>query len=329
MRWPIRLWMAPLSRSPSDEWNAHPVAADGEAFGSRLADALASEHAVIETRRFPDGESYLRLPEAVRGRQVVLNCTLADPDPKLASLIFAADAARELGAARVGLVAPYLAYMRQDRRFAPGEAITSRSFARLLSGTFDWLVTVDPHLHRYASLGEIYAIPTGIVHAAPLLSEWIGAHVERPLIIGPDSESEQWVAQAAGAIGAPHAVLTKHRHGDRSVSIDLPDLADVIDRQPVLVDDIASSGRTLIEAARKLQEVGMRRPVCVVIHPLFADDAYAMLNETVSRIVSTDTVPHPSNAMSVASLLAAEIKRLSDEDDRPKVPSQGGGVRHA
>ncbi len=297
---------------------------DGEAFGTRLASALGTGHVVIETRRFPDGESYLRLPEALRGKQVVLNCTLADPDPKLASLIFAADAAREMGAARVGLVAPYLAYMRQDRRFTPGEAITSRSFARLLSGAFDWLVTVDPHLHRYASLGEIYTIPASVVHAAPLLGEWIGAHVVQPLIIGPDSESEQWVAQVAGAIGAPHAVLTKHRHGDRSVSIELPDLAKLADRQPVLVDDIASSGRTLIEAARKLQEAGMRCPVCAVIHPLFAEDAYAMLKQAVPRIVSTDTVPHPSNAVSVAGLLAAEIKRLADEDACQKVPSRGG-----
>src|SRR6185503_12811188 len=122
----------------------------------------------------------------------IILCTLADPDAKFLPLIFAAATARELGAARVGLVAPYLAYMRQDRRFNPGEAVTSRYVAKLISGAFDWLVTVDPHLHRYGALGEIYTIPTRAIHAAPLMSDWIRRNVPDPLIVGPDSESEQW-----------------------------------------------------------------------------------------------------------------------------------------
>ena len=284
---------------------------DGEAFGKRLAAALGTEHAVIETRLFPDGESYLRLPPDLDGRLVVLNCTLADPDPKLASLIFTADAARDLGADKVGLVAPYLAYMRQDRRFVPGEAITSRSFARVLSAAFDWLVTVDPHLHRYASLGEIYSIPTVVIHAAPLLGEWIRANVAQPLLIGPDQESEQWVSEVAAGIGAPHVVLTKHRFGDRSVHIDLPEMSDFAGRQPVLLDDIASSGRTMMAAAERLREVGMGSPVCAVIHPLFAGDAYAALSRMALRIVSTDAVPHPSNAINLAETLATTLAELA------------------
>lgn len=302
---------------------------DGEAFGTRLASVLGIEHATIETRRFPDGESYLRLPSDLNGRLVVLNCTLADPDPKLASLIFAADAARDLGASAVGLVAPYLAYMRQDRRFTPGEAITSRSFARLLSAAFDWLVTIDPHLHRYASLAEIYSIPTAAIHAAPLLGEWIRANVAEPLLIGPDQESEQWVSEVAAAIGAPHVVLTKHRLGDRSVHIDLPDMTRFAGRRPVLLDDIASSGRTMMEAAERLREAGMPSPVCAVIHPLFAGDAYAALSRMASRIVSTDAVPHPSNAISLAETLAATITELAINVSREANISTGEHSSHA
>src|SRR6266508_3440828 len=83
---------------------------------------------------------------------------------------------------------PYLAYMRQDRRFKPGEAVTSRQVAQLLSKAFDWLVTVDPHLHRYGALGEIYTIPTRIIHAAPLSYDGVKQNVPDPLIIGPDSD---------------------------------------------------------------------------------------------------------------------------------------------
>ena len=145
--------------------------------------------------------------------------TLDRPNEKMLPVLFAAATARELGATNVGLVAPYLPYMRQDRRFKPGEAVTSREVARLLSDAVDWMVTIDPHLHRYGSLAEIYRIPTRAVHAAPLISQWIKTNASNPLIIGPDSESQQWVSAVAKAAGAPYAVLRKVRRGDRDVDI--------------------------------------------------------------------------------------------------------------
>jgi len=117
-----------------------------DAFATMLAAALGGERGELEHRRFPDGESYVRLHTPVAGRAVAFVCSLNAPDEKTLALLFAAGAARELGAARVGLVAPYLAYMRQDKRFQPGEALTSAHYADLLSRAFDWLATVDPHL---------------------------------------------------------------------------------------------------------------------------------------------------------------------------------------
>ena len=227
-----------------------------QAFAEQLAAAVDGELGSIETRRFPDGECYVRLHGDPRGRAVDLVCTLAQPDLQFLSLVFAADAARELGASEVNLVAPYLAYMRQDKRFNPGESVTSLSFARLLSSTFDALLTSDPHLHRHPTLSALYTIPTATLHAAPLLADWIAANVEAPLIVGPDEESEQWAGAIAARIGAPHVVLRKTRHGDRSVQIAAPDLGAHRDRSPVLVDDIASSGRTLAVAAQALREQG-------------------------------------------------------------------------
>ena len=227
--------------------------------------------------------------------------------------MFAADAARELGASEVNLVAPYLAYMRQDKRFHDGESVTSRSFARLVSSTFDQLLTVDPHLHRHPTLSAVYTIPTTTLHAAPLLADWIAQEVDQPLIVGPDEESEQWAGAIAARIGVPHAVLRKTRHGDRSVDIDAPDLSSWRDRTPVLVDDIASSGRTLIMAAHKLVEQGMRRPECVVVHALFAEDAWTHLVPLFSRITSTDAVPHASNGIALAPLFVQAL--LSGQTD--------------
>jgi ribose-phosphate pyrophosphokinase len=272
-----------------------------------LAKRTAGELGVLETRRFPDGESYVRLRSDVSGRDVAIVCTLAHPDEQFLRLVFTARAARELGAASVTLIAPYLAYMRQDIRFHPGEAITSSCFAGLISGAVDRLITVDPHLHRHKALAEIYSIPAAALHAAPLLAEWIARETERPVIIGPDIESEQWVSQVAGLAGAPYLVLRKERHGDRDVDIALPDLDAWRDRQPVLIDDIVSSGRTMIGACEGLLRQGLPKPACLAVHALFEEAAYDRLSELARIVVSTDTIPHPTNGISVAALIAEAL----------------------
>lgn len=278
-----------------------------EAFAHRLAEAGGWKIGSLESRRFPDGESYVRIVSDVDKTSVDFVCTLAQPDDRFLCLAFAAEAARSLGAREVTLIAPYLPYMRQDRRFKPGEALSSRTFARLLSSTFDRLITVDPHLHRYPALSAVYSIPTNTLHAAPLLADWIAAEIQKPLIIGPDEESEQWVSAIAARVAAPYAVLKKIRHGDRSIDVALPDLSPWRNHQPVLVDDIASSGHTLIEAARKISLQGLRRPACVVVHGIFAEDSYERLQTLAERVVSTDSVPHETNAIRLAPLIAGSI----------------------
>lgn len=285
-----------------------------ETFADQLAAATGGGRGRIETRSFPDGERYVRLHADVAGRVVDLVCTLAHPDRQLTTLLFAADCARELGAVQVNLVAPYLAYMRQDIRFLPGEAVTSRTFAALLSAHFDSLLTVDPHLHRHRALAAIYTIPTATLHAAPLLAGWIATNVRQPLVIGPDQESQQWAAAIAGHIHAPHIVLRKTRHGDREVAIDLPDLRHYQGHTPVLVDDIASSGHTLLVAGQQLRDQGLPAPECLVVHALLDDDAHARLLQVFGRFTSTDAVPHPSNRIALAPLFARAL--LDDQRDR-------------
>lgn len=275
-----------------------------EILAAAIVGQTSAELGAVETRRFPDEETYVRLACDVAGKDVDFLCTTARPDSQFLSLVFAAQTARELGAKSVNLLAPYLAYMRQDKRFKDGEAVSSIYFARLLSDSFDSLVTIDPHLHRRRDLGEIFSIPTRVEHAAPLLAYWIERHVERPLVIGPDSESEQWVAAVAQAAGAPYIVLNKQRFGDRDVAIAVPDMTPWRDRRPVLIDDIVSSGRTMIEAARQLSARDFAKPYCLAVHALFAEDSYERLLDCAERVVTTDTVPHASNAISVAPLIS-------------------------
>lgn len=294
-----------------------------EALGKSLGAALEAEPAEFSLRRFPDAETYFRVDSDVRDRVVVLLCTLQDPDRHFLPLAFMSDTLRALGARAIGLVAPYLAYMRQDRLFQPGEALTSASFARLLSMQFDWLVTVDPHLHRRRALAEIYTIPGEVVHAAPLLAQWIRGQVRKPFVVGPDAESEQWVRAVAEAVPCPHIVLEKTRHGDRDVAVSaIPEIRAWTDYTPVLVDDIISSAHTMIETVKQWAEAGLPSPVCLAVHGVFALRAYeALIEAGAARIVTTNAIPHPSNAIDVGTVLADPVRRLMDA---PRTERAGG-----
>lgn len=288
-----------------------------EALAESLCKAVGAERCELELRRFPDAETYLRYVTPAGGRKVVILAALDHPDPRILPLVFAAAAARDLGAAQVGLVSPYLPYMRQDRRFREGEAVTSAYFARILSSHFDWLVTVDPHLHRHENLAEIYSIASSVVHAAPLMSEWIRRNVEKPLIIGPDSESEQWVKEVAQGADAPYIVLEKVRRGDFDVDISVPDLTPWRGRTPVLVDDIASSAQTMIRTLGNLDGAGLAPAICVVVHGIFGGDAYQRLIDAgAAHVITCNTVPHQSNAIDVAPLLAQGLVSLGESRGR-------------
>lgn len=282
---------------------------ENEQFATGLAAKLQAEVGRMTVRRFPDGESYVRIESPVDGRNVALACGLHDPDSKIPALLFAASTARELGAARVGLVAPYLGYMRQDKRFNEGESITSVHFAKLISHYVDWLVTVDPHLHRRKSLDDIYSVPSIVVHAAPLLAQWISANVDSPVLIGPDSESEQWVSEVARGASAPWLVLEKVRRGDRDVSVSIPDITALRGRTPVLVDDIISTARTMMAAVRHLTGQGLATPVCIGVHAIFSGDAHAeLLSAGAARIVTTNTIPNSSNAIDLIPAIADALR---------------------
>ncbi len=283
---------------------------ENEATADRLARALDAERGQLLVRSFPDGESYVRVASPVAGRDVVVVCGLDRPDAKLVPLLFTLETSRELGATTVGLVAPYLCYMRQDRAFHEGEAVAARLFARILSRSLDWLVTVDPHLHRIHDLAEVYPIPSRVVHAAPAVAEWVRANLERPLFVGPDSESEQWVADVARRAGAPSIVLAKTRLGDRDVEVSVPEVERWRDHTPVLVDDIVSTGRTLLATVAHLRAAGMRDPTCIAVHGLFADQADEALAAAGARVVTANSVAHATNRIDLLPLLGAAVSEL-------------------
>jgi len=223
-----------------------------------------------------------------------------------------------MGARRVGLIAPYLGYMRQDRRFERGQAVSAPLFAQFLGESFDWLASVDPHLHRIARLQDVFPMPAIRAVSAPLLATWISTNLPDAVLLGPDSESQQWVAEVARLAGRPYEVLRKVRSGDRSVDVSVPESAALHEGTPVILDDIASSGVTMARAVERLLAAGTAAPVCLAIHAVFAHGAQdAILSAGAARIITTDTIPHPTNAIGIAGLLAEAILSVVTALDLP------------
>ena len=273
----------------------------------RLADRVGLHYADIAIHTFPDGESLVRLPVDLP-EQVILFGSLDRANRRLVELELAASTALRLGARRLTLVAPYLGYMRQDIAFRPGEAISQRIIGDLLARHFDALITVDPHLHRTKNLQDAVPVRRAVaLSAAQIMAAWLRSHAHDPLLIGPDEESAQWVSAIAAPGGLEFGVARKRRRGDRNVQIQLPDMA-FPDRHIVLVDDVASTGYTLVEAARQLAAEGAATISVLVTHALFVDDALARLQAVgVGDVCSTDSVQHTTNKLHLDGLLAAAL----------------------
>ncbi|WP_374307706.1 ribose-phosphate diphosphokinase [Dongia sp.] len=276
-----------------------------------LAQALGVAFSLVHCRHFPDGESLVRVERSLP--VAILYCSLDRPNEKLVELMLAAAAMRENGAGRLILVAPYLAYMRQDMAFHPGEAVSQKVIGKFIADHFDALVTVDPHLHRTASLQQIMpGIATRIVPAAGTLSATLASDATPDtLLVGPDTESRPWVEEVAAPLGLQVLVGAKRRLGDRDVDLSIANVEMAAGRPVILVDDLISSGATLLRCAALARAAGARRIEVLATHCLAGQaDLQALLAGGIARVRSTDTVPGPTAAVSMVPAIAAALRGL-------------------
>ena len=277
----------------------------------RLAIALDTPIKEIYQHHFPDSESLVRIPTELP-EHVVICCSLNQPNDKLIELLLCVKTLRQQGTNRVTLVAPYLCYMRQDIANQPGEAVSQRIIGEMLAELFDDVITVDPHLHRISALNQAIPLDNAIcLTAADEIGLFLQQQFDSAVLLGPDSESEQWVAAIAEKIGFEFSVAEKIRQGDKQVSMVLPKY-NFHDETVVIIDDMASTGRTLAEAAGLLLAAGAQQVFAVITHPLFCDDAQQhILQAGVKQIWSTDSISHPSACIHLDKLLARAVKEIA------------------
>jgi ribose-phosphate pyrophosphokinase len=277
--------------------------------GQALAKALGVPYETVEVHYFPDSECKVRIKG--RGRRPALYRPLHFPNAKLVEVILAASVLRQDGGKDIGLIAPYLPYMRQDMAFRPGEAVSQKIVGRLLAGYFDRFIAVDPHLHRTSNLSEVFggkpalALSGAAAMTAHLRARQVPSDV---VLIGPDEESTPLVRAVAEPLGLKWTVCTKERKGDRDVRIIVPTGVVANKKSVVIVDDVVSSGVTIITLARTLRDVGVRNMDVYTTHALFDEKTKdEFTRASIRRIVSCDGVPHPTNAMSIVDIIVGGL----------------------
>ncbi len=281
-----------------------------------LAKSLNVIYSPLTINAFPDGDIYLQFNCSLKNKTLVIVQSFhPHPDQSLLDIMFAAHTAKDLGAKKVILVAPYLGYMRQDKRFHPGECISSKVMAKLVNDCVDKIITLDPHLHRYKSLKDIFTIPAINLTANHLIADYIKKaypkkYFKNEVIIGPDWESYQWAEEIAKSVGIPCTVLEKQRISSLEVHVKMINPITIKGKHVIIVDDIISTGRTIADAARKAKSLGAKTITTIGVHGIFVEDAIAVMKKAgVNHIISTNTIEKPTSKIDVTAIIAQALKK--------------------
>ena len=257
-------------------------------------------------KRFPDGELYVRIGGRLEGEDVVLvQSTRSDQD--VLELLFLENAIRQSGARRLIVVVPYFGYARQDRVFFPGEPASAHAVARHIGLEADAVVTVD--LHSADTL-KAFAKPAFEASGIPALARLLKERTV-DLLVSPDKGGIERAKRMAELLDRPWMALDKRRIDSEHVELELPSRVpvEIPGKHVVIVDDVISTGGTIVEAARLLarQRVGAVGAACT--HGLFLRDAFERIKAVTDDVYSTDTLANPAEKASVAPDIAQIVKR--------------------
>lgn len=283
---------------------------NSEKQAKKIAKALNATYSKTKVDCFPDKEIYVKYNTQLKGEKLIIVESLQpNPNKSLLNVIWAAKAAKMQGAKKIILVAPYLGFMRQDKMFNPGEAINAQIMSDLINKYVDRLITVDPHLHRIPKMSDVFTIDAKNLTANPVIGEFVKKKFKNELIIGPDWESYQWADEIAKIAGVKDTVLHKDRHSTRNVDVKFNEQVEIKGKNIVIVDDIISTGNTMIKAAIKAKKMGAKTITAIGVHGLFVENAIKKMSKHFDNIYTVNTIEHETNKIDITPVLVKELKK--------------------
>jgi len=270
---------------------------------SELAKCLHAKLAKVEVKRFPDDECYVRIEDDLDGEEIFIVQT-AWPDRNIVELILLQDAVNEFEVSSVATVVPYFGYARQDKQFKQGEPVSARALARIIQLQTDEFITVD--VHAPSVMGWFDSSSVKEVSAYPQIGKYL-AGVGVDLILSPDEGRWENAKLVAEVVGCGADYLVKDRIDGETVVM-TPKSLPVQGKRVAIVDDIISTGGTIVKAAEQLRRQGASMITAVCTHGVFAGNALERLGSACDRVCTTDTIENPKTCISVAPLIA-EVAR--------------------
>ena len=283
----------------------------GKHIGNLIAKNLSIKNSNLSVDKFPDDELRIRYNSKLKNKDVVLvQSFYQNISDCIIEVILAAKGARELKAKKVVLVAPYFPYLRQDKRFHKGESISQSIIAGLIDKYFDAVYIIDPHLHRKSKLEQVFKIRAKKLTANKLVAEYIKKNIKNATIIGPDEESFKWAKNVAEFLGIESRILKKKRYSSYHVEVQLNKNIDLRNKNAVIVDDIVSTGHTILETAKILRKLKAMKIYCICIHGIFVNDALNKLKKDGINVISTNTIPNKAAKIDVSDLIAQSLRTI-------------------
>ena len=257
-----------------------------KALGGRVLD--------VEIKRFPDGEKYVRVLDSAE-EVTLVQSTFRPQDEHLVEMILLADALRERGVRKLRAVVPYLAYSRQDRVTKEGEPVSVRAVMKTLALYYDELYVFD--LHNPETLKFF---PGKAVNLSPAraIAEYFGEKLGEGVVLAPDKGARERAKAVAEKLGLEYSHFEKKRISPTEVEMRPVDI-DVKGKNVLIVDDIISTGGTMIRAANLLREMGAGKVFVAATHGVFAEGAIERVSKAVDELAVTNTIPTPVSRISI------------------------------
>lgn len=274
----------------------------------KIATKLKQPYSQLEVTHFPDSEIKLKFNTLIKDKTIVLvQSFYQNVNDCVIETLFAAETAKDLGAKKIILIAPYFPYLRQDKRFNAGECISLKTIAKNIDEDFDEIYIIDPHLHRERTLEHIFKIKSHRLTANPLIVDYIKKKIKNPVIIGPDWESYKWAQKVAEKVGCDYAIMEKKRYSARNVRVALHKKIDIKSKNLIFIDDMISTGHTLLEAINALKKLGAKKVTCFAVHGILVENALQKLQKAGATVITTNTIPSKAAKIDVAELIVKSI----------------------
>ncbi len=274
---------------------------------AKIAWELGETICPMETRKFPDGERYIRIGGDVNENAVVIQSTGYPQDQNLIELFLIIKTLKSLNVENVKVVIPYFGYGRQEKRFRDGEAVSAAAIAQLIEAAgASEIYSINLHEN---GICDFFDIPAYNISAMPLIADYIGERYENPIIVAPDKGALPFAEEIAESLGCECDYLEKVRLSPEKVETKTKNL-DVKGKEAIIIDDIISTGGTIVNASNILRQHNADKVVVSCIHPVLVEDALLKIfTAGVDDVIATDTLRSDVSMISVAPLVAEVLKK--------------------